>query len=849
MKKQIIFGIFFSLLFSSWAAAAPRDKAQMKAAAAKVLNAQRSAKRLAPKRVSDFKILKETEAYEILGCDGTGFAVISADDRVPEVLGYSTGKYSEGRNENFQWWLNAVDEVVKYAVNNNVLLTTTKPNAELYPTSVEPMLTTKWDQDGPYNNLCPTYAGSVKCLTGCVATAIAQVLNYHRLPAHGIGTRTIYYPQNQPSGQAVTADFENDCYDWDNMLDTYVAGQYNEAQALAVATLMRDCGVAVNMEYGGPSEGSGAYSDEAAAGLRTYFGFSEAKMLDRTKFSEETWMNLIYQELSENGPLYYGGSDATRGGHAFVLHGYNSDGQVYVNWGWSGSDDGYYDISLLNPSYYKFLYGQDMIIGVKGEPVDLAEDSVTLATAGTLGQHIGIDKIGVLGTLKVTGDINSSDLLLLRKLAGVDEKGEKTSGLLQNLDLSEARFVAGGNPYLVDGSQSLTTTTDELPQRAFYGCNYLKSLKLPAGLKTFGDGALACCSRLTSIEIGTPAATANFILDKGIVWNTDSTEIIAVLPSNTGELTIRKGVTSLHDYALAGCARLSKVVLPSSLEKIGCEGFKNCSGLTTIRVSTKEAPTLTGSDVFKGIIVYSCKLYIPSGTKTKYSKLAQWSIFHGDNYDSFVEYGTTVKVRNTIRNYGAENPEFHYSVQGDPIEGEPVLSCDATPLSPAGKYAITISAGTIKDEMVDLVDGYLIIQKVKAKATVQNCSRAVGQENPKFTLTFEKLVNDETEPSWLVEPEITTTADADSPAGEYPIIVTEESGIAENYNISFVAGILTVTESTGITDVEKEAAEASMAVYDLQGRKVATLSPSEIPTANLPKGIYIRNGKKLYIDN
>lgn len=839
MKKNRLFLIAVTCLVALTAWAGPRTPEQMKAAAAKAINKQRAGKRMAPKKASELQTLRATATYQIIGQEQGGFAVISTDDLVPEVLGISMSKYNN-ENANFKWWLEAVEGAVQYAVANNVPLTTTKPDPTKYPESVAPMLTTFWDQLEPYNRLCPISSGGDRCYTGCVATAMAQVLNYHQTPEHGIGTRTIYYPQYNPSGTAVTANFEEDYYDWDNMLDSYDYGNYNEAEAMAVAVLMRDCGVAADMQYGGYAEaGSGAYSQDAAEGLRTYFGIADAECLERDNYSEPAWMDIVYKELSENGPCYYGGASWSSGGHAFVLHGYNEEGMVYVNWGWSGDDDGYYDIALLNPGYYQFHMGQDMIIGVKGAPRTLTEETVELAEAGTLSAQLGDDMIGTIGKLTVTGDINSTDLLQIRKFAGIDQNGERLKGYLSELDLSGARIVAGGEAYLIEGSKQYVTADDELTAKAFYGCRQLKTLKLPAGIKHFGDGALGLCPMLGTIEMGEIAADADFTIEEGVVWNLDKTEIISVLPNTSGELNIPKGTVNLHDYALAGCLRLTKVLVPSSVEKIGREGFRSCGGLSEIRMTVKDAPELGGADVFAGVNTSSsCKLYVPSGSKTKYAQKAQWSAFVGENHDNIIEYGTTVKVRNTIRKYGDENPQFTYYVVGDPlVGGEPVLTCEATPQSPAGKYPIVISAGTITDETVELEDGYLVVQRVNATATVMDATREEGQPNPEFTLTFEGLVNNDEVPVWIEEPVFVCEADENSPAGTYPIMV--ESAVAESYKFTFIAGTLTVTEgsSTGINGVRNGVRTEDGEYFTLDGRRVK----------NPTKGVYIHNGRKVVI--
>lgn len=841
MKTNRVLTTVAVSMLAMMAVAAPRQKAQMKQAAVKAINEQRMTMRMAPRQAAELQTLKTATGYEIMGFENGGFAVVSTDDLMPEVLGVSTSRYSNGENTNFQWWLNAVNGAAEYAVNNNIALVPIAPDPGKYPTQVGPLITTTWDQLTPYNILMPLSNGGDRCYTGCVATALAQVLNYFKMPEHGMGQRTIHYPHNNPNGTPVTANFEEDYYDWDNMLDHYNYGQYNDEQAMAVAVLMRDCGVASNMMYGGYQEGgSGAYSTDAAAGMRTYFGFEDAVCYERDNYygykyySDEEWMDMVFTALSEDGPIYYGGADPSAGGHAFVLHGYNATGKVYVNWGWSGEDDGYYDISLLNPGYYKFSVGQDMIIGIRGERRELVEKDITLEQAGTLNTSISAEEMGYIGTLTLKGNINSSDLLFLRKLAGVDENNERTDGFLHNLDLSEAAIVEGGSPYLIDGSNRMTTANDELPERAFYGCRQLQTLKLPAGLKHIGDGAFALCSQLGSIEIGTPASNADFIIDEqGIVWNAaDSTDLISVLPSTSGELNIPSGTITLHNYALAGCSRLSKVVLPSSLTTIGREAFRNASALQELRVNAKSVPTLTGSDVFTGISYSSCVLYVPSGTKDKFAQVAQWK-----NFANVVEFGTMVKVRNTIRYYGEENPEFTYQMIGDYVEGTPEMFCEATPLSPAGRHPIIISRGTITAENVDFQDGYLVVQKVKATATVGNATREAGQPNPEFTLSFSGLVNNETVPVWIEEPTFTVEADETSKPGEYPITA---KAVAESYELTFVAGVLTVTESTTglhLTTVDDSATKNE--VFTLDGRRVKS--------NRLPKGVYIRNGQKFVV--
>lgn len=717
MIKKITFAILVFGLTATQAIAAPRTAARMKQAALKAINQHRSNRRMAP-RADAPEVLKSTSTYEIIGYKQGGFAVVSADDLVPEVLGVSTSDYSEGRNANFQWWLNAASEAVNYAVQNNIQLTTTKPDPSLYPTEVGPLLTTRWDQETPYNNMCPTYSGSTKCLTGCVATAMAQVLNYHKTPEHGEGQRTIYYPHGNHSGQAVSANFSEDYYDWNNMLDDYSTTSYTKEQADAVALLMRDCGVAADMEYGGPSDGSGAYSQDAAAGLRKYFGFAEAQCVERDYYKETTWMNMVYRELSENGPMYYGGADAYgKGGHAFVLHGYRADGKVLVNWGWSGSDDGYYDIAILDPSYYRFSQGQDMIIGVKSNTHSLYRSEIVTTTAeGMLKQAVeALEGEGQIGSLTVNGPLGFEDLKYLRHLAGRDSLDGESGESVRLLNLT--------NTQLHDN----------------------------------------------------------------------------VLP----------------DSIFKNCVSLQRIYLPATVEHIGREAFSGCSHLYELRVPTKVVPELDGPRVFQDVPMGSCMLYVRSGMKTKYLKKAQWKSFGEKNIG---EEGTSIQARNTIRKYGEENPEFYYTISGDDLHGQPELVCEATPSSPAGRYPIYVKRGTIDRENVDFIDGYLVVQKLDATATVGNYTREEGQPNPEFGFSaYDGLISLDSIPVWLETPVFVTTADETSPAGDYPIMV--ESATAESYNMTFVPGVLTVTVSTAINGIDAAQRQQSV-YYTLGGSRV-----------------------------
>lgn len=196
--------------------------------------------------------------------------------------------------------------------------------------SIAPLLQTTWGQGSPYNLQCPVKSG-VHCQTGCVATAMAQIMFYHKCPAEG--------------------------FDWDNMQLTYTGSETDE-QRQAVAKLMADCGKAVDMQYGIGS--SSAFAMDAAEAFSRDFGYKETSgELYRMEYSDEAWEEMIYNELAAGRPVMYSGyffNDVYQ--HQFVCDGYK-DGKFHFNMAWSMKADGYYTLDEVCSSY-----SQTAVIGI-----------------------------------------------------------------------------------------------------------------------------------------------------------------------------------------------------------------------------------------------------------------------------------------------------------------------------------------------------------------------------------------------------------------------------------------------------------------------------------------------------
>lgn len=312
--------------------------------AAKFLNSSATAKQAKAANAS-LTLSRQSTGYFVFsrGTDG-GFVVVAADDNASdEVLGYADSGTIDADHmpDNLQWWLDEYDRQMTYLSKQPQ-----KQVAKASKAAIAPMVTTLWDQGEPYYNLCPTYNGET-CYTGCVATALAQIMRYHRWPEKGTGSISYDWRVNNRKVKTITADFSQSTYDWDNMTDTYNSAS-TTAQQTAVARLMYDVGAGAQMAYS--PDGSGAYSIDAAAGLVKYFGYDKGiSYVQRNYFTHDEWYDMIYGELAEGRPVYASGYDAgITSGHAFVFDGYQN-GYFHVNWGWSGTSNGYFLLSALTP--------------------------------------------------------------------------------------------------------------------------------------------------------------------------------------------------------------------------------------------------------------------------------------------------------------------------------------------------------------------------------------------------------------------------------------------------------------------------------------------------------------------
>ena len=292
-------------------------------------------------------------AVYVFNGERDGFVLVSAGDEGRVVLGYSdSGKFDKDDiPANMQFWLQMyADELASSVATpskapaKGSLQKMSKAAAASYPT-VYPILDgVKWGQGEPFNNNCPVATSGDKTVTGCVATAISQIMYAHKYPDYGTGSHSYYC---QSLGATLSADFSSTYLNWDQMKGNYNVG-YTTAQANAVATLMYNVGVASEMSYG--VDGSGAFSTLALYNMTEYFGYDKG-VVPQPKgcLPESDILNAIATDLQAGRPVYMDGRTVNDEGHAFLCDGIQSDGYLHINWGWYGNCDGYFAFSALDP--------------------------------------------------------------------------------------------------------------------------------------------------------------------------------------------------------------------------------------------------------------------------------------------------------------------------------------------------------------------------------------------------------------------------------------------------------------------------------------------------------------------
>lgn len=580
--------------------------------------------------------------------DDNAFIIVAGDDRAERILAYGDHAFDMSRiPANVQWWLDQykaqIEWLVAHAAEENGVAKPPRLRAPAHNGTIEPLVTAQWSQDAPYYDQCPVYDGEY-CATGCVATAMAQVMYYW------------HYPDSVPALPGYWTDYLgiwiNELpavqLDWDNMIDTYNRGSYTAAQGKAVAMLMRYCGQACFMDY--TPEASGAYEMEQLAAMIQFGYNSDAACLYRDNVDDEQWNSMLLEDLSAGRPiLYCGHSDS--GGHAFILDGY--DGEKYhVNWGWGGYYDGYYALDALGKNDWKFQYNHSMLYhlypgngsetapkydfemagiyyNIDGEAVQVANKgmgmntytgnvvipesvehegktypvtsvapsafmnclgltSVTLpASIRTLGRNAfyncrSLESVRILGSDMTIEDRAFGDCLSLKSVY-VDDIKSWCSMTFTSLSSNPLTNFAS----LYDQQGNLFSdvvipaSVCEVKEYAFAICPNLRNVTLEEGITSVGYCAFYYCEDLASLSLpGSLQEMGSF----------------AFAYSSLSELELHDGLTSIGYAAFTGCSNLSHVEIPNSVQSLDYTAFYECTGLTSVNLG--QGVTYLGDYVF-----------------------------------------------------------------------------------------------------------------------------------------------------------------------------------------------------------------------------------------------------------
>jgi hypothetical protein len=315
--------------------------------------------------------------YYVFNVNDKGFVIVSAEDANEPILGYSfESSYSpEKHSPEFIFWMDFYKNQIIAERENNMTASSSVAASwshlllssanQLYsaqvPLDVAPMVTCNWNQDYPYNNMCPadpacTGSDQGHVLVGCVATAMSQLMYYWRYPLTGQG----YHCDNQYyNGVQYCANFDTSHYDWTGMTDSQL--QQSDPEAL----LCYHAAIAVNMDFG--CDASGAYVTQVPGAFHNYFKYSSTVNYQNRSGDSTTWKNKLRANLDLGEPLMYTGS-GPGGGHAWVCDGYQGSNFFHFNWGWGGYENGYFSINNINPSPYTFNNSQGAVFDITPDP-------------------------------------------------------------------------------------------------------------------------------------------------------------------------------------------------------------------------------------------------------------------------------------------------------------------------------------------------------------------------------------------------------------------------------------------------------------------------------------------------
>lgn len=716
-----------------------------------------------------------------------GFVIVSGDERTPAILGYSfEGRFIlENMPDNIRYWLDnyrdqlsdlrtipvkpatigheKADEAIlipsaSFGTDSSLWVFAPKAaRAEnhlrtSFASSISPLILTKWDQGSPYNNLSPLDAGK-RSVTGCVATAMAQIMKYHEWPVKGTGSKSYVTKGRKFS---VSADFGSTTYAWNRMKNEYLPDNYTSEEALAVATLMKHAGVAAEMDY--TNKESYAYHHIAGQGMISYFGYNPYMQLYRKYFfTDSEWIALLKEQLNAGLPIYYGGNSSS-GGHAFVCDGYDNQGLFHINWGWGGYCDGYFDISRLNPDSpglgggsAKYTENQTVFCDVRkpysgATPtyilnLEPAHNSTTIKT--TTQSPIGRNEV-----FNVTIQYYNNGLNLF--------EGEVGVGLVS------------GNKLYVLGSASV----NDVPNWGNSGKQF-NNLKIPSSISSGTYRIYACYKHKSDTQWqymtakqGYPMYIDVSVTPGQIIFNKKEEE-------QDISFFVEKGVTVSQTIY-----QNEPVTFSATLKNVGKVTYKGRFGVCLISSPNTENSQVLLSSASYSVIPGISQSYTVTGKVTvPPGKYLVYPVFEKEGETYYLNKGTEMTVLEKKSDFKLSVEEAFYSYDSHMEKGKKVSF-----------YATVKNTG--ETQYYDYLGLYLVNQKqTKENQYIKTNGKRIVSPGKSLLFSIEGIIN--------LNP------------GDYNAYVTYEQG-GKTYSLPDVYSTFTVYSPTANDRIKKEAIKLYM---------------------------------------
>ncbi len=740
----------------------------------------------------------------------SGYLIVSADDTATPLLGYADSGSFDANNmpPQLEWWLSEYASQIDYASANGIK-NTYAPIAN--KKEIAPLVETKWNQGTPYNNLCPS-VNNVKCPSGCVATAMAQVMKFWNYPEVGTGRVTATLPSGG-TGEGFI-NLAQKPFDWNNMIDSYSGYDYTNEQGNAVATLMQAAGYAAKMNYA--PGGSGALSINAAISLSKNFKYNpNIQYLQRLYFNASEWNEIVYNELAAGRPILYGGQ-STSVGHEFVCDGYDGNGYFHFNWGWGGMSDGYFILDALNPNSVGTGGGagggynsrQDIIIGIQPSS---EETDVYLTQFGNLSASASGSNISL--ALNYNGNVGNW------VNAGISAVKVRMG----------AEIVSVDNPEIKPQYVRLFSNDIDIPALTLNGYNISyqgikgnATVSIPSILPNGKYKVTVCTQDANKTDAPwTPVCTTNGAYN--FVYVTKNGNSCSVENFNETELSIVSAEPTTQVYYENACRFRLSVKNNSNLELSG--GFYpvlydgNTPAFLGEGITMSLAPG--ESDNVEFVTTFELLKGVSAPTETKeytlrFSKNASGSAFY--NWSKPLSMGLLLRA-----------PSFNtsnYCIEGAPTREETI-------------DGQTRTAFVVPDP-----------SEIPFAATITNTGTFFG--SPVYTLIFNSTLSGYNLTSLAMGPtailnrgeSATVTGSADFTEAEdgeayAAALFYINGGKLTQHNGSQILYFIVDSTASAVNDIESDNTTSDNEIYNLQGIPVG----KDINL--LPAGIYIRNGKKI----